>query len=48
MARPKDIEDRLERFLNSWRTLAPQKTFAGMTVADFETACNPSKETRAD
>jgi hypothetical protein len=47
MARPKDIEDKLERFLNAWRTLAPQKTFAGMTVADFETACAPSKETRA-
>jgi hypothetical protein len=46
MSRPKDIEERLERFLNSWRTLAPQKTFAGMMLADFETACSPSKETR--
>jgi hypothetical protein len=46
MSRPKDIEEKLERFLNAWRTIAPQKTFAGMTVADFETACTPSKETR--
>ena len=47
MARPKDIEERLERILNSWRTLAPQKTFGGMTLAQFEAACAPSKETRA-
>jgi hypothetical protein len=46
MSRPKDIEDRLERVLNAWRTLAPDKTFGGMTLAQFETACALSKEAR--
>lgn len=47
MSRPKDIEERLERTINAWRTLAPDKTFGGMTLAQFETACAPSNTTRA-
>lgn len=47
MSRPKGIEERLERFINSWRTLAPDKSFAGMTLAQFEAACTPSTEARA-
>ncbi|MDT7779002.1 MAG: hypothetical protein QOC99_1514 [Acidobacteriota bacterium] len=47
MSRPKDIEEKLERILNAWRTLAPDKSFGGMTLAQFETACAPSSTTRA-
>jgi hypothetical protein len=48
MSHPKDIEERLERMLNAWRTLAPEKTFGGMTLAQFEAACAPSTQSRAD
>ena len=47
MSRPKDIEEKLERVLNAWRTLAPNKTFGGMTLAQFEEACAPSRTARA-
>ncbi len=47
MARPKDIEERLERTTNAWRTLTPDKAFGGMTLAQFEAATAPSKTTRA-
>lgn len=47
MSRPKDTEEKLERIANAWRTLAPEKSFGGMTLAQFETACAPSNETRA-
>ncbi len=46
MARPKDIEEKIERMLNAWRTLAPEKTFGGMTLAQFEALCAPSLSTR--
>ena len=48
MSRPKDIEERLERFLNAWRTLRPEKSFGGMTLAQFEAGCAPSKQARAE
>lgn len=47
MSRPKDIEERLERSLNAWHTLTPEKSFGGMTFAQFEAATAPSKTTRA-
>ena len=46
MPHPKGIEEKMERTVNSWRTLAPDKTFGGMTLAQFETATAPSKTTR--
>jgi hypothetical protein len=48
MSRPKDIEEKLERFLNAWRTLAPEKTFGGMTLAQFEGVTSPSKQARVE
>ena len=33
---PKDNEEKMERILNAWRTLAPGKSFGGMTLAQFE------------
>ena len=47
MSRPKDIEEKLERVLNAWRTLAPDKSFGGMTLAQCEAACAPSSTSRA-
>ncbi len=45
---PKDNEEKLNRILNAWKTLAADKSFAGMTVAQFETALAPSFPTRAE
>ncbi len=47
MPSPKDIEDKIERMLNAWRTLAPAKKFGGMTLDDFEAATAPSRAARA-
>jgi hypothetical protein len=33
---PKTIEEKYNRILNAWRNLAPEKTFAGMTLKQFE------------
>lgn len=33
---PKVIEERYNRILNAWKTLAPDKTFGGMTLTQFE------------
>ena len=44
---PKNTAERIERMVNAWRTLAPEKTFGGMTLAQFEAATAPSRDTRA-
>ena len=46
MPNAKKTEEKIERMLNAWRTLAPDKTFAGMTLAQFEAAAAPSKAAR--
>ena len=46
MANPKKTEEKIERMLNAWRTLAPDKTFAGLTLAQFEAATAPSTAAR--
>jgi len=43
---PKDNEEKLRRILNAWKTLASDKSFGGMTVAQFEAAIAPSFDTR--
>ena len=44
---PKTIEEKMDRILNAWRTLAPDKTFGGMTLAQFEaTVIAPAKAAR--
>ena len=43
---PKTIEQKIERMLNAWRTLAPEKSFGGMTLAQFEALAAPSLEAR--
>jgi hypothetical protein len=42
MPNPKKTEEKIERMINAWRTLAPDKTFAGMTLTQFEAAAAPS------
>lgn len=48
MAGPKEIQEKLERSLNSWRTLTPEKSYGGMTAAQFETDISPSMLARAE
>jgi len=46
MPNPKKMEEKIERMINAWRTLAPDKSFAGMTLAQFEAAAAPSRTAR--
>jgi hypothetical protein len=43
---PKTIEEKIERMLNAWRTLAPEKSFGGMTLTQFEAIAAPALEAR--
>jgi hypothetical protein len=43
---PKTVEEKIERMLNAWRTLAPEKSFGGMTLAQFEAVAAPSLAAR--
>lgn len=43
---PKATEEKIEKMLNGWRTLAPEKSFGGMTLTQFETVAAPSLEAR--
>ena len=43
---PRKTEEKIERMLNAWRTLAPEKSFGGMTLAQFESIAAPSLEAR--
>lgn len=33
---PKNNEEKMLKILNAWKTLAPAKSFGGLTLADFE------------
>ena len=44
---PKYVEDRIERMTNAWETLTPDKSFGGMTLAQFRAAAQPSLDARA-
>jgi hypothetical protein len=46
MQTPKSIEEKIDKMLTAWRTLAPDKTFGGMTLAQFEAIAAPSKAAR--
>lgn len=43
---PKDTELKLQRMLNGWETLAPDKSFGGMTLQQFKTAAQPAQAAR--
>jgi hypothetical protein len=44
---PKTNEQKMERMLNAWETLAPDKSFGGMTLAQFRAAAQPAQAARA-
>lgn len=44
---PKAMEEKIERMLNGWETLAPDKSFGGMTFTQFKAAAKPSLDARA-
>jgi len=46
MPSPKDNEQKMERMINAWRTLAPDKTFGGMTLTQFEATAAPARAAR--
>ena len=46
MPTPKDNQLKLQRLLNAWETLAPTKSFGGMTLAQFQTAVQPAQTAR--
>jgi hypothetical protein len=46
MPSPNVTEQRIERMLNAWRTLAPTKSFGGMTLAQFEAVAAPAQAAR--
>lgn len=43
---PKKIEEKIARMLNAWRTLAPDRSFGGMTLTQFEAVAAPSLDAR--
>lgn len=43
---PKANEEKMNKMLNAWKTLAPEKSFGGMTLAQFEAYVNDSLEAR--
>ena len=36
----------MEKMLNAWRTIAPQKSFGGMSLSQFQEAAEPSRDIR--
>src|SRR5215207_5216729 len=46
MPNPKSTIEKIERMINAWRTLAPQKSFGGMTLSQFQEAAEPSRDLR--
>jgi hypothetical protein len=48
MPQPKETLERLQRIISGWETLAPEKTFGGMTVTQFKAAVKRSLDTREE
>jgi hypothetical protein len=46
--RPKEVKERLDRIINGWETLAPTKSFGGLTVTQFKAAVQPSYTVRQE
>ncbi|MEA2174914.1 MAG: hypothetical protein QOD00_2506 [Blastocatellia bacterium] len=46
MSQPKSTLEKLNRVVSGWETLAPDKSFGGMTLAQLKTALKPSFDTR--
>ena len=42
----KEAIEKMERYLNAWKNIAPGKNFGGMTLDDFEAVVIDSKNAR--
>lgn len=47
MSSPKEIETDTNLIIKAWSTLAPNATFAGMTLAEYKLKVKPSLDARA-
>jgi hypothetical protein len=43
---PKDTQEKMNRMLNAWETLAPEKSFGGMTLVQFQAVAAPAQSAR--
>lgn len=48
MSQPKSTMEKLQSVINGWETLAPDKSFGGMTLAQLKAALKPSFDTREE
>jgi hypothetical protein len=48
MYAPKDNLEKFNRVITGWQTLAQEKSFGGMTLAQFKTALQPSFDIRTE
>jgi hypothetical protein len=48
MAQPKDTSEKIQRVINGWETLAPEKSFGGMTLTQFKATVKRSADTREE
>ena len=48
MSQPKDTLERILRFINAWETLRPNKSFGGMTLAQFKAGVKHSLDVREE
>lgn len=48
MSQPKETLEKLQRITNGWETLAPEKSFGGMTLTQFKAAVKHSLDTREE
>jgi len=46
MSQPKNTIEKLNSIINGWETHAPDKSFGGMTLAQFKAKVQPSFDTR--
>jgi len=46
MSQPKSTLEKLNNIIGGWETLAPDKSFGGMTLAQLKAAVKPSFDTR--
>ncbi|HEX8491655.1 MAG TPA: hypothetical protein VF658_02330 [Pyrinomonadaceae bacterium] len=43
---PKYVEEKIARMISGWETLAPEKSFGGLTLTQFRAAAQPSLDAR--
>lgn len=44
----KEAMEKMERYLNAWKTMRPEKSFGEMTLADFEAFVVQSRNARTN